>query len=103
MGIGTLYRNLPQRRELFEAVYVEEVRALSASAADLADEPPWDALVGWLHRFVAYVATKRALAEELVHDSRCSAAAAPRSTRPASRCCAARSRPGRGRTPASTT
>ncbi|MBY8872715.1 TetR/AcrR family transcriptional regulator [Micromonospora sp. PLK6-60] len=69
VGIGTLYRNFPQRRDLFEAVYVEEVRALSASAADLADLAPWDALVGWLHRFVAYVGTKRALAEELVHDS----------------------------------
>ena len=30
---------------------------------------PWDALVAWLHRFVAYVATKRALAEQLLHDS----------------------------------
>ncbi|WP_405090485.1 TetR/AcrR family transcriptional regulator [Micromonospora sp. NBC_01392] len=69
VGIGTLYRNFPQRRDLFEAVYVEEVRALSASAADLADLDPWDALVGWLHRFVAYVGAKRALAEELVHDS----------------------------------
>ena len=69
VGIGTLYRNFPKRADLFEAVYVEEVRALSASAADLADLPPWDALVAWLHRFVAYVGTKRALAEELVHDS----------------------------------
>ncbi|WP_229791584.1 TetR/AcrR family transcriptional regulator [Micromonospora fulviviridis] len=69
VGIGTLYRNFPKRSDLFEAVYVEEVRALSASAADLADVPPWDALVAWLHRFVAYVGTKRALAEELVHDS----------------------------------
>ncbi|NES12198.1 MULTISPECIES: TetR/AcrR family transcriptional regulator [Micromonospora] len=69
VGIGTLYRNFPNRRDLFEAVYVEEVRALSASAADLADLPPWDALVAWLYRFVAYVGTKRALAEELVHDS----------------------------------
>ncbi|MEV0157565.1 helix-turn-helix domain-containing protein [Micromonospora sp. NPDC050686] len=69
VGIGTLYRNFPGRRDLFEAVYVEEVRALSASAADLADLAPWEALVGWLHRFVAYVGTKRALAEELVHDS----------------------------------
>ncbi|MFG3555185.1 TetR/AcrR family transcriptional regulator [Micromonospora sp. NPDC047557] len=69
VGIGTLYRNFPTRRHLFEAVYVEEVRALSASAADLAELPPWDALVAWLHRFVAYVATKRALAEQLLHDS----------------------------------
>ncbi|MFC3500370.1 TetR/AcrR family transcriptional regulator [Micromonospora krabiensis] len=69
VGIGTLYRNFPSRRELFEAVYVDEVQALSRSAADLADLPPWDALVAWLHRFVGYVATKRALAEELIHDS----------------------------------
>ncbi|MGS2615218.1 TetR/AcrR family transcriptional regulator [Micromonospora sp. LZ34] len=69
VGIGTLYRHFPTRRDLFEAVYVDEVQALSRSAADLADLPPWDALVAWLHRFVGYVATKRALAEELVHDS----------------------------------
>ncbi|WP_435207299.1 TetR/AcrR family transcriptional regulator [Micromonospora sp. bgisy143] len=69
VGIGTLYRNFPTRRHLFEAVYVEEVRALSRSAEDLAELPPWDALVAWLHRFVAYVATKRALAEQLLHDS----------------------------------
>ncbi|MFG1870862.1 TetR/AcrR family transcriptional regulator [Micromonospora arborensis] len=69
VGIGTLYRNFPTRRHLFEAVYVEEVRALSRSAGDLAELPPWDALVAWLHRFVAYVATKRALAEQLLHDS----------------------------------
>ncbi|WFE31234.1 TetR/AcrR family transcriptional regulator [Micromonospora sp. WMMD975] len=69
VGIGTLYRNFPQRRDLFEAVYVEEVRALSASAADLADLDPWSALVGWLRRFVDHVGAKRALADELVHDS----------------------------------
>ncbi|MFF5171412.1 TetR/AcrR family transcriptional regulator [Micromonospora sp. NPDC000089] len=69
VGIGTLYRNFPTRRDLFEALYVEEVRALSQSAGDLSGLPPWDALVAWLHRFVGYVATKRALAEELVHDS----------------------------------
>lgn len=69
VGIGTLYRNFPTRRDLFEALYVEEVRELSRSAADLADLAPRDALLSWLHRFVGYVATKRALAEELVHDS----------------------------------
>ncbi|MFK3985261.1 TetR/AcrR family transcriptional regulator [Micromonospora sp. NPDC050397] len=69
VGIGTLYRHFPTRRDLFEAVYVGEVEALSRSASDLAGEPPWEALVGWLHRLVDYIATKRALAEELVHDS----------------------------------
>jgi AcrR family transcriptional regulator len=65
VGIGTLYRHFPTRADLIEAVYVEEVEALCRTADDLRDAPPWDALVGWLHRFVAYVATKHALAEEL--------------------------------------
>jgi AcrR family transcriptional regulator len=65
VGIGTLYRHFPTRQELLEGVYVEEVEALSRSAGDLADLPPWDALVGWLQQFVRYIATKHALAEEL--------------------------------------
>ena len=65
VGIGTLYRHFPTRTDLIEAVYVEEVEALCRSADDLRDEPPWDALVGWLHRFIGYVATKHALADEL--------------------------------------
>jgi len=47
-------------------VYVEEVEGLCRSAADLADLPPWDALSAWLHRFVGYLSTKRALAQELL-------------------------------------
>jgi AcrR family transcriptional regulator len=66
VGIGTLYRNFPSRQDLLEAVYVEEVEALSRSAAELAGLEPWDALVAWLHRFVGYLATKQALAEELL-------------------------------------
>jgi AcrR family transcriptional regulator len=65
VGIGTLYRHFPTRTDLIEAVYLEEVEALCRSADDLSDAPPWDALVGWLHRFIGYVATKQALAEEL--------------------------------------
>jgi AcrR family transcriptional regulator len=65
VGIGTLYRHFPTRTDLIEAVYVEEVEALCRSADDLGDASPWDALVGWLHRFIGYVATKQALAEEL--------------------------------------
>jgi AcrR family transcriptional regulator len=67
VGIGTLYRHFPNRQTLLEAVYVDEVEALCRSAADLAELPPWDALVGWLHRFVAYLATKQALAQELLN------------------------------------
>jgi len=65
VGIGTLYRHFPTRGDLIEAVYVEEVETLCRAADDLRDAQPWDALVGWLREFVAYVATKQALAEEL--------------------------------------
>ena len=66
VGIGTLYRNFSSRQELLEAVYVEEVESLCRSADDLAELPPWEALSAWLHRFVAYMATKQALAQELL-------------------------------------
>jgi AcrR family transcriptional regulator len=65
VGIGTLYRNFPTRGDLVQAVYVDEVEALSRSADQLADLDPWAALSGWLQRFVGYVATKQALSEEL--------------------------------------
>jgi AcrR family transcriptional regulator len=66
VGIGTLYRHFPNRQALLEAVYVDEVEALCRSAEDLDDLEPWDALVAWLHRFVAYMGTKQALAQELL-------------------------------------
>jgi AcrR family transcriptional regulator len=65
VGIGTLYRNFPTRTDLVQAVYVDEVEALSRSAGELADLEPWEALTAWLQRFVGYVATKQALADEL--------------------------------------
>ncbi len=65
VGIGTLYRNFPNRQALLEAIYVDELEALCASAdADASD--PWDALRRWLQRFVGYMETKQALASELL-------------------------------------
>lgn len=66
VGIGTLYRNFPNRQSLLEAVYVQELHALCAAAGEQEDLEPWEALVGWLRRFVGYLATKHALAEELM-------------------------------------
>jgi AcrR family transcriptional regulator len=65
VGIGTLYRHFPTRADLVQAIYVDEVEALSRSAGELADLEPWEALSAWLGRFVGYVATKQALADEL--------------------------------------
>jgi AcrR family transcriptional regulator len=67
VGIGTLYRHFPTRKDLLAGVYEEEVEAICRSADDLAGLPPWEALTAWLHRFVGYAATKKALANELVN------------------------------------
>ncbi|MEA2294800.1 MAG: hypothetical protein QOE86_2439 [Solirubrobacteraceae bacterium] len=65
VGIGTLYRNFPTRRDLLEAVYFDEVDGLSRAAVGIVDLEPWDALAAWLHHFAGYTATKRAVAQEL--------------------------------------
>jgi AcrR family transcriptional regulator len=66
VGIGTLYRNFPNRQALLEAVYVDEVENVCRSAGELEPLEPWDALSGWLHRLVGYLVTKHALAAELL-------------------------------------
>jgi AcrR family transcriptional regulator len=66
VGIGTLYRHFPTRQALLEAVYVDEVEAMARAAADLTELPPWDALSQWLHQYVGFAATKRALNEALM-------------------------------------
>jgi AcrR family transcriptional regulator len=66
VGIGTLYRNFPNRQALLEGVYVGEVEEVCRSAATLADAEPWEAFNGWLERVIGYLATKRALAAELL-------------------------------------
>jgi AcrR family transcriptional regulator len=67
VGIGTLYRHFPTRQALIEAVYADEVEALCRSAAELDGEDAWEALSQWFERFIAYLATKRVLAEELLN------------------------------------
>jgi AcrR family transcriptional regulator len=65
VGIGTLYRHFPTRADLVQAVYVDEVEALSRSAGELAQLEPWEALTSWVQRLVGYVGTKQALMDEL--------------------------------------
>jgi AcrR family transcriptional regulator len=67
VGIGTLYRHFPNRQALLEALYVDEVEEVCRSAAQLDGADPWEALNGWFERFIAYLATKRALAHELLN------------------------------------
>jgi AcrR family transcriptional regulator len=66
VGIGTLYRHFPTRQALLEALYVNEVDEVCRSAAQLDNGDPWEALNAWFERVMAYLATKRALAHELL-------------------------------------
>jgi len=66
VGIGTLYRHFPTRQALLEAVYVDEVEAMARAADDLSELPPWEALSQWLHQYVGFAATKKALNEALL-------------------------------------
>lgn len=67
VGIGTLYRHFPNRLVLLETVYREDVEGLASAAERLVEtEAPWEALEGFLQRFVAYAATKRVLFHELI-------------------------------------
>jgi AcrR family transcriptional regulator len=67
VGIGTLYRHFPTRQALLEALYIDEVEEMCRSAAELDDLDSWEALNQWFERFIAYLATKRALASELLN------------------------------------
>jgi AcrR family transcriptional regulator len=67
VGIGTLYRHFPNRQALLEALYLDEVEEVCRTAELLDGADPWEALTGWLERFIAYIGTKRALAHELMN------------------------------------
>ena len=67
VGIGTLYRHFPNRQALLEALYVDEVEEVCRTAAELEDTEPWEALSTWFRRFIGYIATKQALAAELMN------------------------------------
>ena len=69
VGMATLYRNFPGRRELLEALYVDEVDAICEAAATVDGATPADVLMAWLRRFVAFSSSKRHIASELLTHS----------------------------------
>jgi AcrR family transcriptional regulator len=66
VGMATLYRNFPGRRELLEALYADEVNAICEAAETVDGETPGAVLTAWLHRFFAFVTSKRHIASELL-------------------------------------
>jgi AcrR family transcriptional regulator len=69
VGMATLYRNFASRRELLEALYLDEVDAVCQAAKAIDGETPGGSFSAWLHRFFAYFASKRHVAAELLESS----------------------------------
>jgi AcrR family transcriptional regulator len=66
VGMATLYRNFPGRRELLEALYTDEVDAICDAAETLDAATPGAILAAWLHRFSAFFTNKHQIASELL-------------------------------------
>ena len=67
VGVGTLYRNFPDRNALVEAAYRHEVQALCTRAPELLAERSsgLEALREWTVRFIGYAAAKAGMKEAL--------------------------------------
>jgi AcrR family transcriptional regulator len=67
VGIGTLYRHFPTRRDLLEAVYLDQVQGLRSLADELSvSVPPQEALAAWLRALIDFSRTKRVLTSALM-------------------------------------
>lgn len=66
VGIGTLYRRFPSRRELISAALAGRVAEYAAAArSGLADPDPWAGLAGFVQRACELQAGDQGLAEPL--------------------------------------
>ena len=66
VGMATLYRNFPGRRDLLEALYADEVDALCVAADAIDGETPGARFEAWLRRFFDYFTSKRRIASALL-------------------------------------
>jgi AcrR family transcriptional regulator len=66
VGMATLYRNFPGRRELLEAVFIDEIDAVCDAALTVRADTPGEAFVAWLRVVLAFVPTKRAIVSQLL-------------------------------------
>ena len=66
VGMATLYRNFPGRRELLEALYTDEVDALCRAGDTAALGTPGERFTAWIRQYFAYFTSKRPIATELL-------------------------------------
>ena len=66
VGVGTLYRHFPNRIDVVEAVYRDDVEELSEAAeTSMAELEPWPAVEAFFDAFLRYARTKQVLLSEL--------------------------------------
>jgi AcrR family transcriptional regulator len=66
VGMATLYRNFPGRRELLEALYSADVDAICKAAETARGQTPGARLDSWLRQLFVFFAGKRLIASELL-------------------------------------
>ena len=65
VGMATVYRNFPGRRELLEALFAAEVDELCRATGRVSGAPG-EALLAWLRRFAVFHESKHPIAAELL-------------------------------------
>ena len=65
VGIGTLYRHFPNRFDIVEAVYRDDVEELVRAAEQTEALEPWAAVEAFFEAFLRYTKTKQVLLNEL--------------------------------------
>jgi AcrR family transcriptional regulator len=68
VGMATLYRNFAGKRELLEALFVDEVDEVCAAAAT-GGHTPGECLSRWLRQFFDFAFARNAIATELIIQS----------------------------------
>jgi AcrR family transcriptional regulator len=69
VGVGTVYRRFPQRRDLIEALFVQRLDALERLASQAAAEPdPWKGLVWMFEQMMATEASDLSFAQLIDDD-----------------------------------
>jgi AcrR family transcriptional regulator len=69
VGSATLYRNFASRRELLEALYIDEIDAVCEAATTIDEHGAGANFVAWVQRFYVYFTSKRVVAAELLQQA----------------------------------
>jgi AcrR family transcriptional regulator len=69
VGMATLYRNFPGRRELLETLYIDEVNVICDAAEVVTAAGPGATFLLWLERFFQFIVSKHPVGTELLKDS----------------------------------